>query len=209
MSNTPRTDKAAAQVPPPDKRYMEVVPADFARQLEREIARLRSDCKRLDDGLNSACDRITIAEIGTPLLYNVHCMWQQKAQDNEWKAQWRELLAAIDQHLIRARYPKQATHIDIAYTGNGTPYRTSEAIQTVMVCHTHNTQGCKQCWPTSMKFASRCPDGQKCGATTTGCMEGECQRDPRQSQPKCLSCGGWVKVEEGGICLPCHTEGRS
>jgi hypothetical protein len=30
--------------------------------------------------------------------------------------------------------------------------------------------------------------------------------DPRQSQPKCHSCGGWVKVEEGGICLPCHTE---
>jgi hypothetical protein len=37
MSNTPRTDKAAAQVPPPDKRYMEVVPADFARELEREL----------------------------------------------------------------------------------------------------------------------------------------------------------------------------
>lgn len=30
----------------------------------------------------------------------------------------------------------------------------------------------------TMKFASHCPDGQKCGATTTGCMEGECQRDP-------------------------------
>lgn len=33
--------------------------------------------------------------------------------------------------------------------------------------------------------------------------------DPRQSQPRCLSCGGWVKVEEGGICMPCHTEGRA
>jgi hypothetical protein len=32
------------------------------------------------------------------------------------------------------------------------------------------------------------------------------KRDPRLSQPKCHSCGGWVKVEEGGICLPCHTE---
>jgi hypothetical protein len=31
--------------------------------------------------------------------------------------------------------------------------------------------------------------------------------DPRQSQPKCLSCGGWVKVEEGGLCIPCYTEG--
>jgi hypothetical protein len=40
-------------------------------------------------------------------------------------------------------------------------------------------------------------------------LRAECQRDPRQSQPKCHSCGGWVKVEEGGICLPCHTEGRS
>jgi hypothetical protein len=60
----------------------------------------------------------------------------------------------------------------------------------------------------TMKFASHCPDGQKCGATTTGCMEGECQRDPRLSQPKCHSCGGWVKVEEGGICLPCHTESK-
>ena len=37
MSDTPRTDEAAAQVPPPDKRYMEVVPADFARHLEREL----------------------------------------------------------------------------------------------------------------------------------------------------------------------------
>jgi hypothetical protein len=35
------------------------------------------------------------------------------------------------------------------------------------------------------------------------------KRDPRQSQPKCHSCGGWVKVEEGGICLPCHTEDSS
>jgi hypothetical protein len=32
--------------------------------------------------------------------------------------------------------------------------------------------------------------------------------DPRQSQPKCHSCGGWVKVEEGGLCIPCYTEGR-
>jgi hypothetical protein len=40
-------------------------------------------------------------------------------------------------------------------------------------------------------------------------LRAECQRDPRQSQPKCHSCGGWVKVEEGGICLPCHTEDSS
>jgi hypothetical protein len=73
----------------------------------------------------------------------------------------------------------------------------------------------------AMKFETHCPDGQMCGATTTGCLEGQCQRkeaercscasfslipcpvhgnrDPRQSQPKCHSCGGWVKVEEGGI----------
>lgn len=36
----------------------------------------------------------------------------------------------------------------------------------------------------------------------------ECQRDPRLSQPKCHSCGGFLKIEEGGICLPCHTEGK-
>jgi hypothetical protein len=33
-----------------------------------------------------------------------------------------------------------------------------------------------------MKFETHCPDGQMCGATTTGCMEGECQRDPRPIQ---------------------------
>jgi hypothetical protein len=82
----------------------------------------------------------------------------------------------------------------------------------------------------AMKFETHCPDGQMCGATTTGCLEGQCQRkeaercscasfslipcpvhgnrDPRQSQPECHSCGGWVKVEEGGICLPCHTESK-
>lgn len=49
---------------------------------------------------------------GTPLLYNVHCMWQQttinKADADEWEAQWRELLAAIDQHLVRVGYPNAA-----------------------------------------------------------------------------------------------------
>jgi hypothetical protein len=40
-------------------------------------------------------------------------------------------------------------------------------------------------------------------------LRAKCNRDPRQSQPKCHSCGGWVKVEEGGICLPCHTEDSS
>lgn len=99
----------------------------------REIERLRSECKRLDEGLNRACDRITDLE---------HCI--------------------------------------------GDLQRYSEGI--------------------TMKFASHCPDGQRCGATTTGCMKGECQRDPRLSQPKCHSCGGFVKLEEGGICLPCHTE---
>lgn len=33
-------------------------------------------------------------------------------------------------------------------------------------------------------------------------------RDWRLHQPKCHSCGGFVKVEEGGICLTCHTEGQ-
>jgi hypothetical protein len=211
MSNTPRTDAVLAIAEKHAAGWVQL--REHARQLEREVDRLRGECKRLDDGLNRACDRITdlqrqrpVEGISTPLLYNVHCMWLQQAQDSEWKAQWRELLAAIDQHLIRAKYPKQATDIDIAYTGNGMPYRPSEAIKTVMVCHAHHIQDCKQCWPTPLKFASHCPDGQKCGATTTGCMEGECQRDPRLNQPKCHSCGGFVKVEEGGICLPCHTD---
>jgi hypothetical protein len=43
---------------------------------------------------------------GTPLLYNVHCMWQSRGPDAEWEAQWRELLAAIDQHLVRVGYPQ-------------------------------------------------------------------------------------------------------
>ena len=35
------------------------------------------------------------------------------------------------------------------------------------------------------------------------------EHDPRITQPRCHHCGGFVKVEEGGICLPCHTEGKS
>jgi hypothetical protein len=85
-------------------------------------------------------------ENGLPFLFNVICMWAQDERGHEWEAQWRELLDAIDQCLVRNGY--------------------------------------------------------------IGCMEGEFQNDPRLSQPKCHSCGGFVKVEEGGICLPCHTEGK-
>jgi hypothetical protein len=28
----------------------------------------------------------------------------------------------------------------------------------------------------TFQFEERCPDGQKCGATTTGCLVGQCQR---------------------------------
>jgi hypothetical protein len=148
MSDTPRTDALEAGFAGWDKlRWIPHVVVQkslaHARELERE-------CKRLDDAINRACDRITDLQRQRPV----------------------------------------------------------EGI--------------------TMKFETHCPGGQMCGATTTGCLEGKCQRkeaercscasfslipcpvhgnrDPRQSQPKCHSCGGWVKLEEGGICLPCHTE---
>lgn len=45
---------------------------------------------------------------GNPLLWNVHCMFQEAERGPEWEAQWRDLLAAIEQHLQRARYPNAA-----------------------------------------------------------------------------------------------------
>lgn len=43
---------------------------------------------------------------GNPLLWNVYSMCQQSDPAHpEWRAQWRELLAAIEQHLQRANYP--------------------------------------------------------------------------------------------------------
>ena len=41
---------------------------------------------------------------GNPLLFNVLSMHQHKGDDWEWAAQWRELLATIDQHLTRVGY---------------------------------------------------------------------------------------------------------
>lgn len=45
---------------------------------------------------------------GNPLLWNVHCIFQEAERGPEWEAQWRDLLAAIEQHLQRARYPNAA-----------------------------------------------------------------------------------------------------
>jgi len=42
---------------------------------------------------------------GNPLLWNVHCMYQQAERDMGWQGQWRDLLAAIEQHLQRVGYP--------------------------------------------------------------------------------------------------------
>ena len=42
---------------------------------------------------------------GNPLLWNVHCMYQQGLRDEAWEMQWRQLLAAIEQHLQRVGYP--------------------------------------------------------------------------------------------------------
>lgn len=108
MSDTPRTDTLLQHL---EERNYTVFEAqkplqEHARQLEREVARLRGECKRLDDGLNRACARITDLQ-RPPAVMGI-----------------------------------------------------------------------------TMKFETHCPDGQMCGATTTGCMEGECQRDPRLSQPR-------------------------
>ncbi len=54
------------------------------------------------------------------------------------------------------------------------------------LCRDHRSRG-----PT-MKFASHCPDGQICGATTTGCLEGKCQRNEAE---RC-SCT-WCPVHGG------------
>lgn len=45
---------------------------------------------------------------GNPLLWNVHCMFQQAERGAEWESQWRDLLAAIEQHLQRVDYPNAA-----------------------------------------------------------------------------------------------------
>jgi hypothetical protein len=42
----------------------------------------------------------------------------------------------------------------------------------------------------TMKFASHCPDGQMCGATTTGCLEGQCQRKDAEF----CTCRNWCPV---------------
>ena len=48
------------------------------------------------------------AKSGMPLLWNIHCMFQQEYQGHAWKEQLRELLAAIDQHLVRENYVPDA-----------------------------------------------------------------------------------------------------
>ena len=30
--------------------------------------------------------------------------------------------------------------------------------------------------------------------------------DYHDTAPRCLSCGGWVKPQEGDVCAPCHYE---
>lgn len=51
MSETPRTDEAADRFPqpgqPPGAQWPEIVPAEFARQLERELAAERALADRL------------------------------------------------------------------------------------------------------------------------------------------------------------------
>jgi hypothetical protein len=165
VSDTPRTD-AEWRLNGVREDGREYVNLEFARDLERE-------CKRLDEGLNRACDRLSNVEIS-------------KSRPSEW---------------LKEALHNMGTHSPVMLEVLGEHLSTAQAEDVLRL-----TMMQPQTFGGAMKFASHCPDGQKCGATTTGCMEGECQRDPRQSQPKCHSCGGWVKVEEGGICLPCHTE---
>lgn len=76
---------------------------------------LEASVKRQDDPKNVTemlpPSATTRREDATPLLYNVHSMWLQETQDVEWQLQWKEVLAAIDQHLTRNNYPNAAPSI--------------------------------------------------------------------------------------------------
>lgn len=54
---------------------------------------------------------------GNPLLWNVHCMFQQAERGAEWESQWRDLLAAIEQHLQRVDYPNAAPTAPVVEAG--------------------------------------------------------------------------------------------
>ena len=75
MSDTPRTDRETMQ----DGYGPEVVHADLARQLERELAEARKDTERLDWLENSSL------EIYNPETDSVSCYDLRQAIDNEMK----------------------------------------------------------------------------------------------------------------------------
>lgn len=93
--------------------------ADRIERLERELAAMERTVQGL---LTSKSAPSAIAPNGTPLLYNVHCMWQQEhaGKHLDWDMQWRELLAAIDQCLVRVGYPNAAPQVNIGSENRST-----------------------------------------------------------------------------------------
>lgn len=70
-------------------------------------------------GLLASPAPVTADPSGNPLLWNVHCMYQQADRDMGWHGQWRDLLAAIEQHLQRVGYPNAAPANE-SYVDKGT-----------------------------------------------------------------------------------------
>lgn len=94
-----------------------------------------------------ARSHVATPESGTPLLFNVHCMWQQEhaGQHFEWDMQWRELLAAIDQHLVRVNYPNAAPQADRGVTEkrstNGTAAESAPLKDAVLISSSPGVHG--------------------------------------------------------------------
>jgi hypothetical protein len=99
---------------------------------------------------------------------------------------------------------------DKPFTPHGHPSRSSAVSRYIDLYREHcgalptlNNQECEAIWQFVQWALSEIGYAAQ---AATGKAEGECQRDPRLSQPQCHVCGGWVKLVEGGVCLPCHVD---